>query len=263
MCWPCMQVLASIYQVKLSITGSFSCLSASQSILLKNLKLKSCFITFAAICAVLLYLFVLAFNTDMYLVVHFYVCAHVFACSGVCDWQPIGWLEWAPSPAVCSHLLMLGASGEMPVDLLLVASHISTYNTPPPPPPPSFSLSWSCSTVTTTHYLVCWDATEDAVLIGLYVWVQYKTNVTDFRANMHRHSRDSQSDVCACICMHSTTAKCRSHKKEDVGEGKKVSCGSWGRRKPFIMSLRWSNGWIRTGYMSRFTSWGFKLLPWM
>lgn len=53
---------------------------------------------------------------------HVRACSHAMTCSSVCDWQAVGWLKRAVSPAVCSQLHMRGASGERLVDLLLVVT---------------------------------------------------------------------------------------------------------------------------------------------
>lgn len=61
-------------------------------------------------------------ESGLYLAVHLNACSHVMACSSVCDWQLVGWLERALLPAVCSQLHMLGATGEESVDFSLVVT---------------------------------------------------------------------------------------------------------------------------------------------
>lgn len=121
-------------------------------------------------------------------------CSHAIACSSVCDWQAVRWLEWAVSPAVCSRLHMLGASGEELVDLLLAVT---------------LPRLAGRATVQYWHTFphVDRDAAGNAILIWFFAWVRQK--MSEFRANTHRHKQSQWSG----ICMHSTTVKCRPHKK--------------------------------------------------
>lgn len=84
----------------------------------KQQKCNLCFIVFVVFAYALIWVLKPVYMHHMCVC----ACSHAMTCSSVRDWQAVGWLKRAVSPAVCSQLHMRGASGERLVDLLLVVT---------------------------------------------------------------------------------------------------------------------------------------------